>query len=414
MAPLVKVQPPARAFMLATGPELIYASAMQIITDTESLQRYIGGLSGQPYVAIDTEFLRENTYFPKLCLVQLAGPGDEGAIIDPLANGIDLQPLLDLMADTAIIKVFHAARQDIEIFVNLMGAVPMPLFDTQVAAMVMGFGEQIAYDALVRKLAGQNIDKTSRFTDWSRRPLSEKQLSYALSDVTHLRTVYDRMLEDLARTGRAAWVEGEMAVLADISIYSVEPEDAWKRLKARTNKPRFLAVLRELAAWRELEAQRRDLPRNRVIRDEALLEIASDPPESRDKLAVIRSLNRKVADGPFGTGLMEAVKTALEQPKESWPKVERSEPPSPALLPVIELLKVLLKRKCAAHGVAQKLVCPGPDIEKLAADDAADIPALKGWRREVFGDDALRLKAGGLGLAIRGHEVVEITLDAQQ
>ena len=387
---------------------------MQIITDTESLQRYVDGLSGQSYVAIDTEFLRENTYYPKLCLVQLAGPEDDGAIIDPLAKDLELQPLLALLADEAIVKVFHAARQDIEIFVNLTGTVPTPLFDTQIAAMVMGFGEQIAYDALVRKLAGQSIDKTSRFTDWSRRPLSEKQLSYALSDVTHLRTVYDRMLEDLERTGRASWVDGEMATLADLGIYSVEPEDAWKRLKARTNKPRFLAVLRELAAWRERAAQRRDLPRTRVIRDEALLEIASDPPESRDKLAAIRSLNRKIADGPFGAGLMEAVQTALDQPKDSWPRVERAEPPAPALLPVIELLKVLLKRKCAAHGVAQKLVCPGPDIEKLAADDAADIPALKGWRREVFGDDALRLKAGSLGLAIRGQEVVEIPLDTTQ
>ncbi len=385
---------------------------MQIITDTESLQRYVDGLSGQPYVAIDTEFLRENTYYPKLCLVQLAGPDDEGAIIDPLANGIDLAPLFALLADESIVKVFHAARQDIEIFVNLTGAVPTPLFDTQVAAMVMGFGEQIAYDALVRKLAGKGIDKTSRFTDWSRRPLSEKQLAYALSDVTHLRTVYDRILADLKRTGRASWVEGELENLGDLGLYTVEPEDAWKRLKARTNKPRFLAVLRELAAWREREAQRRDLPRNRVIRDEALLEIASDPPESRDKLAGIRSLNRKIADGPFGAGLMEAVQTALAQPKESWPRVERPEPPAPALLPVIELLKVLLKRKCAAHGVAQKLVCPGPDIEKLAADDEADIPALKGWRREVFGNDALRLKAGSLGLAIQGQEVVEIPLDA--
>ena len=385
---------------------------MQIITDTESLQRYVDGLSGQPYVAIDTEFLRENTYYPKLCLVQLAGPDDEGAIIDPLANGIDLAPLFTLLADESIVKVFHAARQDIEIFVNLTGAVPTPLFDTQVAAMVMGFGEQIAYDALVRKLAGKGIDKTSRFTDWSRRPLSEKQLAYALSDVTHLRTVYDRILADLKRTGRASWVEGELENLGDLGLYTVEPEDAWKRLKARTNKPRFLAVLRELDAWREREAHGRDLPRNRVIRDEALLEIASDPPESRDKLAGIRSLNRKIADGPFGAGLMEAVQTALAQPKESWPRVERPEPPAPALLPVIELLKVLLKRKCAAHGVAQKLVCPGPDIEKLAADDEADIPALKGWRREVFGNDALRLKAGSLGLAIQGQEVVEIPLDA--
>ncbi|WP_416897875.1 MAG: ribonuclease D [Minwuia sp.] len=381
---------------------------MQIITTTETLGEYVASLKGQPFVAVDTEFLRENTYWPKLCLVQLAGPEDEGAIVDPLAKGIDLAPLYGLLYDPEIVKVFHAARQDIEIFVHEGGEVPLPLFDTQVAAMVMGFGEQIAYDALVRKLAGEHIDKTSRFTDWSRRPLSDKQLSYALSDVTHLRTVYAKMLDELEATGRADWVGGEMDVLAQRETYIVEPEDAWKRLKTRTNKPRFLAMVQALAAWREREAQNRDLPRNRVVRDEALMEMAADPPGSKDHLAKVRGFNRKMADGPFGDAILEIAAEVTAQPKENWPRLPKQEPPDPALAPAVELLKVLLKRKCAEHNVAQKLVCPGPDLEKIAADDEADVPALKGWRRTVFGEAALDLKAGRIGLAMRGGEVVEI------
>jgi ribonuclease D len=385
---------------------------MQMITDTEALAAYVASLAGKPFVAVDTEFLRENTYWPKLCLVQLAGPDDAGAIVDPLAKGIDLAPLYDLLYDVSIVKVFHAARQDIEIFVHEGGEVPEPLFDTQIAAMVMGFGEQIAYDALVRRLAGENIDKSSRFTDWSRRPLTDRQLAYALSDVTHLRTVYRKMMAELERSGRSHWVAGEMDVLADRSTYIVEPEDAWKRLKTRTNKPRFLAMVQELAAWREREAQNRDLPRNRVVRDEALMEIASDPPKSREQLAKVRGFNARMADGPFGKAVLEIAAEVTARPKESWPRLPKSEPPDPSLAPVVELLKVLLKRKCAAHNVAQKLVCPGPDLEKIAADDDADVAALKGWRREVFGADALDLKHGRIALAIRNGEVVEIGPDA--
>ncbi|MEC9345284.1 MAG: ribonuclease D [Pseudomonadota bacterium] len=385
---------------------------MHIITDTSALARYITSLKGVPFVTVDTEFMRENTYWPKLCLVQVAGPDDAGAIIDPLADGIDLAPLFDLMADRSILKVFHAARQDIEIFVNLAGEVPVPLFDTQVAAMVMGFGESIAYDALVQKLANQSIDKSSRFTDWSRRPLSEKQLSYALSDVTHLRTVYQRMEKELARSGRAHWVGDEMATLTEKSTYLVEPDEAWRRLKIRTTKPKFLAVLKAVTAWREREAQGRDLPRNRVVRDEALLEIAADPPTSIDKLAQVRGFNRKMAEGPFGSAIIAACKAALESPRETWPSMAKSEPPPASIGPVVELLKVLLKRKCAAHGVAQKLVCNSADLDRLAADDTADIPALKGWRLEVFGEDALRLKHGDLGLVIRDGEVVEFPVGA--
>lgn len=381
---------------------------MLIISDTAALERYVAQLEGKPFVAVDTEFMRENTYWPKLCLVQLAGPDDDGAVIDPLAPGIDLAPLLRLLYDESILKVFHAARQDIEIFVNMGGRVPAPLFDTQVAAMVMGFGESIAYDALVAKLTQEHIDKTGRFTDWSRRPLSERQLRYAHSDVTHLRTVYRHMADELERTGRAEWVEDEMAVLSDRSVYIVEPEEAWRRLKIRSPKPRFLVALKALAAWREREAQRRDLPRNRVVRDEALLEIAADPPKDRDQLAGVRGFNRKMADGPFGTGILEALEQAFETPRERWPKLDRPEPPPPGAAPVVELLKVLLKRKCAEHGVAQKLVCSAADLDRLAVDDEADVPALRGWRRTVFGDDALKLKHGQLALAVRGGEVVEI------
>jgi ribonuclease D len=381
---------------------------MQIITDTQALADYVASLAGQDFVAIDTEFLRESTYWPKLCLVQLASPGDDGVIVDPLAKGLDQQPLYDLLYDPSIVKVFHAARQDIEIFVHEAGEVPHPLFDTQVAAMVMGFGEQIAYDSLVQKLAGQHIDKSSRFTDWSRRPLTDKQLSYALSDVTHLRTVYQRMLEELERSGRSDWVGGEMEILADKATYIVEPVDAWKRMKTRTNKPRFVAMIQELARWREEEAQRRDLPRNRVVRDEALLEIASDPPKSREQLGKVRGFNAKMADGPFGAKVLAIAEDVTSRPKDSWPKLPRPIPPDPSLAPVIELLKVLLKRRCAEHNVAQKLVCPSADLEKIAADDGADVLALKGWRREVFGEAALDLKGGRIGLAMKDGVVVEI------
>lgn len=381
---------------------------MQIITDTQALADYVASLAGQDFVAIDTEFLRESTYWPKLCLVQLASPGDDGVIVDPLAKGLDQQPLYDLLYDPSIVKVFHAARQDIEIFVHEAGEVPHPLFDTQVAAMVMGFGEQIAYDSLVQKLAGQHIDKSSRFTDWSRRPLTDKQLSYALSDVTHLRTVYQRMLEELERSGRSDWVGGEMEILADKATYIVEPVDAWKRMKTRTNKPRFVAMIQELARWREEEAQRRDLPRNRVVRDEALLEIASDPPKSREQLGKVRGFNVKMADGPFGAKVLAIAEDVTSRPKDSWPKLPRPIPPDPSLAPVIELLKVLLKRRCAEHNVAQKLVCPSADLEKIAADDGADVLALKGWRREVFGEAALDLKGGRIGLAMKDGVVVEI------
>jgi len=373
---------------------------MQTITDTDTLAAFCSRMSAAPYVTVDTEFMRESTFFPKLCLVQVAGP-DEAAAIDPLSEGMDLAPFLDLLRNRDVIKVFHAARQDLEIFLNLMGEIPAPIYDTQVAAMVCGFGEQASYETLCAKLAKANIDKSSRFTDWSRRPLSERQLSYALSDVTHLRTVYQKLESRIARTGRASWVAEELALLSDVSTYVVDPPEAWRRIKTRTNNPRFLAVLRELAAWRELEARSRDIPRSRVLRDEALLEIASDPPKGAEGLARVRGLSKNLAEGRQGQAILAALKKVEGMDPSEFPKVERETQRQRAPGPIIELLKVLLKLQCDAHDVAQKLIATTDELEKLAVEEADDLPVLHGWRREVYGEAALKLKRGELALAIR-------------
>lgn len=382
---------------------------MQTITDTVTLAALCSRLSTAPFVTVDTEFMRESTFFPKLCLVQVAGP-DEAAAIDPLAEGLDLAPFLELLRNQAVIKVFHAARQDLEIFLNLMGELPVPIYDTQVAAMVCGFGEQASYETLCAKLAKANIDKSSRFTDWSRRPLSERQLSYALSDVTHLRTVYQKLETRIAKTGRASWVAEEMALLTDASTYVVDPPEAWRRIKTRTNNPRFLAVLRELAAWRELEARARDIPRSRVLRDEALLEIASDPPKGAEGLARVRGLSKNLAEGRQGQAILAALKRVDEMDASDYPKVEREVHRQRAPGPIIELLKVLLKLQCDAHDVAQKLIANTDELEKLAVEETDNLPVLHGWRREVYGEAALKLKRGELALAIRKGRLEAIPL----
>lgn len=382
---------------------------MQTITDTVTLAALCSRLSTAPFVTVDTEFMRESTFFPKLCLVQVAGP-DEAAAIDPLAEGMDLAPFLDLLRDRNVIKVFHAARQDLEIFLNLMGELPTPIYDTQVAAMVCGFGEQASYETLCAKLAKANIDKSSRFTDWSRRPLSERQLSYALSDVTHLRTVYQKLETRIAKTGRASWVAEEMALLTDASTYVVDPPEAWRRIKTRTNNPRFLAVLRELASWRELEARARDIPRSRVLRDEALLEIASDPPKGAEGLARVRGLSKNLAEGRQGQAILAALKRVDEMDASDYPKVEREVHRQRAPGPIIELLKVLLKLQCDAHDVAQKLIANTDELEKLAVEETDELPVLHGWRREVYGEAALKLKRGELALAIRKGRLEAIPL----
>lgn len=377
---------------------------MTVITETRPLAELCARLAQLPYITVDTEFMRERTYWPVLCLVQVAGP-DEAVGIDALAPGIDLSPLFELMANPNVLKVFHAARQDLEIFHHLAGAVPTPIFDTQVAAMVCGFGDSVSYEALASKLANARIDKSSRFTDWARRPLTEKQVQYALSDVTHLRVAYEKIEARLQKTGRTPWLAEEMAVLTSPATYQMEPRDAWRRIKARGHDRRFLAILREVAAWRESEAQRRDIPRNRVLRDEALTEIAAHAPETAERLAHTRGLGKDVAAGNTGRALLDAVQRGLKLPETEWPAPPRRRDMPSNMGPIIELLRVLLKLKSDAHDVAPKLIANAAQLEEIAADDHADIPALQGWRREIFGTDALALKNGRLALTAKGRKI---------
>ncbi|MBI5164906.1 MAG: ribonuclease D [Magnetospirillum sp.] len=370
---------------------------MPMIADTEALSALCERLSHADFITVDTEFMREKTYYPQLCLVQVAGP-DEARAIDPLAPGIDLAPLLDLLANPRVLKVFHAARQDIEIFLHMTGKVPNPVFDTQIAAMVCGFGDAVSYETLASQLARARIDKSMRFTDWSVRPLSEKQIQYALADVTHLRIAYEKLVRKLEKNGRLEWLSEEMTELNHPGTYRVLPEDAWKRLKPRSSSAKFLNVLKELAAWREREAQERDLPRQRVVRDETLTEIAAHHPATVADLGRTRGLGKGQVEGKMGQAMLDAVRRGLDLPDDQAPILpDRVDLPR-GLAPVVELLKVLLKMKCDEHGVAQKLVANTADIEAIAIDDNATVAALHGWRRELFGDDALKLKHGRLGL----------------
>jgi len=382
---------------------------MQLITTTEALAAFRNRLADAGVVTVDTEFMREKSYWAQLCLVQVAGP-DEAAAIDPLAVGIDLTPLFDLMADNSVIKVFHAARQDVEIFWRLTGRVPAPLFDTQVAAMVCGFGESVSYEILVSRLAGARVDKSSRITDWSKRPLSKDQLAYALADVTHLRTVYSKLKRRLERTGRGSWLEEEMARLTDPATYRIDPEEAWRRIKVRTSKPQMLGILKAVAAWREREAQTRDIPRGWVARDDALIELAARPPTNQEDMARVRGLSRPFAESRQGADLFAAVTRGKEMPPPV-PSVTDSGAPPPGAAAVVELLRVLLRMKSDEHGVAAKLLASASDLDAIAADDAADVPALTGWRRTIFGADALAIKRGEYGLAVRDGRVDLIAVD---
>jgi ribonuclease D len=375
---------------------------MKPITTTEELAAFCKPLADAEFVTVDTEFMRERTYWPKLCLAQVAGP-DGAAAIDALADGIDLAPLDELMANPKVLKVFHAARQDLEIFYLRMNKVPQPLFDTQVAAMVCGHGEAASYESLASKLAKAKIDKSSRFTDWSRRPLSERQLTYALSDVTHLRVVYEKLKRQLDKTGRFAWIAEEMAVLNDPGTYRIDPEQAWRRLKPRGASPRLLATLREAAAWRERTAQRIDIPRQRLLRDEQLLEIASHAPKTTEELAMTRGLGRGFADGWQGRELLEAIDKARKLPEAELPA--RDKPPEQlrAAGAVVDLLRTLLRLKAEQAGVAGRLVAGADELDRLAAGKR-DVPALRGWRRDVFGADAVDLIEGRLALALAGDQ----------
>src|SRR5689334_25005559 len=383
-----------------------------LITETADLAAFCQRLEGAPFFAIDTEFLREKTYWPILCLIQIAGPQeDQVAAIDTLAPGIDLAPLLALLKDPKVVKVFHAARQDIEIFYRLTGAIPNPIVDTQVLAMVCGFGDAASYETLASKLANVRLDKLARFTDWSRRPLSPRQLDYALSDVIHLRGIYQKLHDQAEKAGRLDWIAEEMALLTDPATYEFNPENAWKRLKTRSEKPRFLAVVKEGAAWREREAQSRDVPRSRVLNDENIVEIAAHVPETPEALAQCRGLTRGFAESRNGEAILAAVRRGLAVPDSEAPKL----PPRPdipsGLGPLIDLLRVLLKLRCDEFEVAQKLIASSSDLERIAADDHAKVPALHGWRRKVFGEEAVALKHGKLALTAKGRSIRIITLD---
>ena len=380
---------------------------MITITTTEALAAFCERAAKYPYVTVDTEFLRERTYYSKLCLVQLAVPGDaeeDAVLVDPLANDISLDPLYALMADESVVKVFHAARQDIEIFYIDGGVIPTPLFDTQVAAMVAGFGEQVGYETLVRKVANAQLDKSSRFTDWSRRPLTDAQQTYALADVTHLRVIYEHLKAEVERSGRLPWVQEELGILTDPATYRVDPENAWKRVNTRTNSGKFLAIVKELARFREIHAQDRNIPRNRVIKDDALLELASTKPRSVKDLGRSRLLLREARKGDLAEGFLAAVEAGLNTPPEDQPKVDRSRDKLQVNPALSDLLRVLLKARSEQLGVAQKLIATSADLDEISAG-VYDGAVLKGWRREAFGNDAMRLCNGELGLRANGHAV---------
>jgi ribonuclease D len=361
-------------------------------------------------VTVDTEFLRETTYYPLLCVAQMATE-DEAVVVDALAPGIDLNPFFDLLVDEKVVKVFHAARQDIEIVWHMSGKIPHPIFDTQVAAMVLGYGDSISYDQLVQRITGDQLDKSHRFTDWTRRPLTDAQLTYAVSDVTHLRDVYLKLNVDLHKRDRSNWVEAEMAVLTSPDTYRADPERAWERLKSRVRKPKDLGVLMEVAAWREREAQTRDVPRSRVLKDEVVGDIAVQHPTTTERLGHLRSLPKGFERSRWGTEIVDAVKRGLERDPKSLPRLERFRPAQNGGA-TVELLKVLLRMTAESHGVAAKVIATVDDLERIAADDEADVPALKGWRRELFGDKALRLKRGQLALAVERGRVVTVDKDA--
>lgn len=385
---------------------------MKTLKSTQDLADFCEMAASHPYVTVDTEFLRERTYYSKLCLIQLAVPGegdDSAVLVDPLAGDLDLAPLYALFQNRDVVKVFHAARQDLEIFWVDAKIFPEPLFDTQVAAMVCGFGEQVGYETLVRKIARSSVDKTSRFTDWSRRPLSEAQQAYALADVTHLRVIYEFLAAQLEKTERKHWVEEELEILTNSATYDIQPDDAWKRVKTRTNSPKFLGIVRELAAFREEYAQTNNVPRNRVFKDDALIEMASAKPRAPSDLGKLRLLLREARRGPIAEGIVAAIEKGVNCPAEKLPKPDRSREKLQVNPALADLLRVLLKSKTESSGVAAKLIASSADLDAIAAGQR-DLPALTGWRREVFGEDALRLCEGKIALAAKGQMVRTIDL----
>ena len=379
---------------------------MDLITTTQDLADACDRLARHPHITVDTEFLRETTYYPLLCVAQVAS-ADEAIVIDALAEGLDLKPFYQLMANERVLKVFHAARQDIEIVWHEANLIPHPIFDTQVAAMVLGYGDSISYDQLVQRITGDTLDKSHRFTDWSRRPLSPAQVKYAISDVTHLRDVFAALDADLAKRGRSDWVGEEMEVLTSPDTYRADPETAWQRLKTRVRKPKELAVLMEVAAWREREAQTRDVPRGRVLKDDVIGEIATQAPTTVERLAGLRSLPRGFERSKWGQDILQAVARGLARDPKTLPRFERPRGGGNGAA-TVELLKVLLRMTSERHAVAAKVIATIDELEQIAADDAADVPAMHGWRRELFGEKALALKHGKLSLAVEDGRVIAL------
>ncbi len=384
------------------------------ITDTTALEAACARFAGHAFVTIDTEFVRETTFWPDLCLVQIASL-DEAVLIDPLAEGIDLAPLFALLDNEAVTKVFHAARQDVEIFFHLSGRIPQPIFDTQVAAMVCGFGDAIAYDQLVKRISGAHIDKTSRFTDWKMRPLSDRQLTYALADVTHLRDVFAELSRMLDKNARGHWVAEEMAVLTAQQTYDLKPEDAWQRLKMRVRKPAELAVMQRLAAWREREARSRNVPRSRILKDDAIYEVAQQRPKDSRALSRLRTIHKGVERSSAGKAILGVVADVEAMDREALPEIPRSPNAAEGSGAATDLLKVLLKLTAEKHNVAQRILATSDHLEKIAnAGEAADVPAMQGWRRELFGDQALRLLDGDIALSFSGRRIRAVDLAQDQ
>ncbi|GBF27276.1 ribonuclease D [bacterium MnTg02] len=386
---------------------------MHLITETSELAAACARLAQQPFITVDTEFMRESTFWPILCLIQIASDTDE-IIIDPLAADLDLAPFFELMAAQDVLKVFHAGRQDIEIVYNMSRVIPYPIFDTQIAAMVCGFGDSVGYVMLVKKLLREDVDKSSRFTDWSRRPLSKRQLNYALGDVTYLIDIYRQLDQQVTEANRSSWLSEELSVLVDPRTYDLHPEDAWKRLKMRVKNPRSLAIMMEVAAWRERTAQSQNVPRNRIIKDDAIYDIANQSPGSVAELSKLRTISEGLARSSRGKDILAAVQRGLGTDADSLPAISKSRALPPDAAAVIDLLRVLLKSAAAHHGVAPKLIASMADLEKIAVDDEADVAALKGWRHDLFGSDAIALKHGKLALMAQNGRIVRLNPASEQ
>lgn len=383
---------------------------MSLISHTPDLKAFCKRAEKFPYITVDTEFIRESTYWSKLCLIQV-GLSDEAVAIDPLATELNLQPFFDLLQNPNIIKVFHSGRQDVEIFYHLTGHIPTPIFDTQIAAMVCGFGESVGYDVLVQKYAKVSIDKSSRYTHWEQRPLTEKQLIYALGDVIYLRTIYEKLYRKIIDEDRLDWVQDELAILKDPRTYEIDPYTVWQKIKVRSPKPRMLAVLREIAAWREFTAQRRNSPRGRVARDEVLLELAAATPQSVKELRGMRGLSKSFIEGKESKIILELIEKALALPIEDCPQLKKEVPSTPGSSALLEMLKLLLKIKADKYHVAPRLIASSTDLEIIARSLDPQVPALHGWRREIFGNAALALKAGKVAIGIKNHKITLIPLE---